>query len=266
LTVASRTVTVNQSPGCSFSISPSSLSVGAAGGNNTVQVETQQGCAWTASSGASWISITDGTSGTGRGAAQLTVAANVGPARNGSVTLAGQTVTVAQASGCTFTVSPLTQDLAGTGGSATASVTTVEGCTWNARSSADWLTVGTASGSGSAQVSFSAGANMTPPRTGSLTIAGRTVTVNQASVCAWSFVPPFHQFDANGGNGNVLVFVSGACSWTATTTFDWIHLTAGTSAVGGALLQFVVDPNPGAARTGFIALGGQNYEVREGGR
>jgi hypothetical protein len=74
-----------------------------------------------------------------------------------------------------------------------------------------------------------------------------------------------HELPASGGSGNVLVFVTGACSWTAVPNVPWIRITAGGSGVGGALLQFLVDANSGAARTGIIALGGEDYVVRQGG-
>src|SRR5205814_6063610 len=141
LTVAGRTVTVTQSPGCTFSINPASLNVGASGGTNTIQVQTAAECAWSSATGATWITVTSGTSVSGPGQAQLAVAANTGPARTGSVTLAGQTIHVAQASGCTYTVSPSTQDVAGTGGAGAASITTAAGCGWTAKAAVEWITV-----------------------------------------------------------------------------------------------------------------------------
>ena len=62
---------------CSYSISPSSQSLGYAAGSGSVTVATQGGCAWTATSNApSWITTT--SSGTGNGTATFTVAANTG--------------------------------------------------------------------------------------------------------------------------------------------------------------------------------------------
>ena len=51
--------------------------------------------AWTASSNASWLHTS--SSGTGNGLATFTFDANVGPARTGTLTIAGQTLTVTQA-------------------------------------------------------------------------------------------------------------------------------------------------------------------------
>jgi hypothetical protein len=60
-------------------------------------VTTTAGCAWTATSNASWITITNGASGTGTGTVMFTVAVNLGGSRTGTLTVAGQTATVQQA-------------------------------------------------------------------------------------------------------------------------------------------------------------------------
>ena len=46
-----------------------------------------------------------------------TVAANTAASRIGTLTIAGQTVTVTQAGACTFTVAPTTQNVSAAGGS-----------------------------------------------------------------------------------------------------------------------------------------------------
>ena len=266
LTVAGRTVTVTQSVGCNLSINPSSLSMGAQGGTGSIQVDGAPGCTWSATSSNAWITISGGAGGDGRGQVQIAVAANAGPARTGSIVVAGRTVTVAQASGCTYSVSPTTQDVSGFGGSSTAGVATASGCSWTATSGADWITLASSSGTGPGQVSFSVAPNVTPPRTGTLTVAGQIVTVNQASQCTWQFAPPYQEFDAGGGSGAILVLVSGACSWNAVSTTDWIGITSGSSGVSNGLVQFTVAPNTGSARVGIISIANQSYQVRQGGR
>jgi len=82
---------------CTYAISPTSASVPASGGSGTVSVTTQTGCSWTASSNASWITISSGASGSGNGSVAYSVAANTGAARTGTLTIAGQTFTVNQA-------------------------------------------------------------------------------------------------------------------------------------------------------------------------
>ena len=50
---------------CTYSISQTNASFSASGGTGSVSVTTQPGCTWTASSGASWLTITSGKNGTG---------------------------------------------------------------------------------------------------------------------------------------------------------------------------------------------------------
>ncbi len=264
LVVAGRTITVTQSLGCTYAIVPTNVSVGAQASNSSIQVQAAGGCAWSATSAVSWITIASGSSGNGSGQVQIAIAANSGAARSGTIVIAGHSFTVAQATGCTYSVQPLSQDVGGGGGNVVVSVITGPGCAWTASSTSDWISV-TSSEGDVAQATLTVKPNASPPRTGTVTIAGRTVTINQASLCLWSFAPPSHDLPASGGTGNVLVFVTGACSWTAVPNVSWIQITAGGSNTGGGLLQFIVSANTSASRTGTIAVGGENYIVRQAG-
>jgi Zn-dependent metalloprotease len=83
---------------CSFSISPTSASVAAAGSSGTVSVTATAGCSWSAISNATFITVTGGSSGTGNGTVSYSVAANTATTlRTGTITIAGQTFTVNQA-------------------------------------------------------------------------------------------------------------------------------------------------------------------------
>jgi len=269
LIVAGRTITVTQTfatSACTYAIAPSSLNVPASASGNAVQVEAGGGCAWTATSGVPWITIASGSSGSGRGQVQIAIAANEGTARSAAITIAGRSLTVAQANGCTYSVQPLSQRVNGEGGTVVVTITTGAGCPWSTSSSVDWITISSPSVGDVTQVTLTVMPNASAARTGSVTIAGQTVTITQPSLCRWLFAPPSHEFPASGGNGNVLVFVvGGACSWTAVPNVSWIQITAGGTATGGGLLQFVVPANSGPPRTGLIAIGDENYVVRQGG-
>jgi Zn-dependent metalloprotease len=82
---------------CTYSISPTSASYGSGGGTGSVTVTAGAGCGWTASSNATFVTITSGSSGSGSGTVNYSVASNAGAARNGTMTIAGQTFTVSQA-------------------------------------------------------------------------------------------------------------------------------------------------------------------------
>ncbi len=91
------------STNCSYSISPTNQSFAANGGTGSTNVTTQANCAWTATSNASWLTITSGASGNGSGTVGYSVAANTAATqRTGTLTVAGQTFTVTQAGSTAF--------------------------------------------------------------------------------------------------------------------------------------------------------------------
>jgi subtilisin family serine protease len=82
---------------CSYTLSQSTQTSGASGSSGSVNVTTQSGCAWNATSNAPWITITAGSSGIASGTVSYSVAPNQnGPARTGTITIAGQLFTVNQ--------------------------------------------------------------------------------------------------------------------------------------------------------------------------
>ena len=82
---------------CTYSISPTRATYTAPGGSGTINVTAAAGCTWTASTSTPWITIT-GASGSGTGTVTYTVAPYTGKPkkRNGTITVAGQTVTIQQ--------------------------------------------------------------------------------------------------------------------------------------------------------------------------
>ncbi len=83
---------------CTYSISPRVRYLSPNGVTGSISVTTQSGCAWTASSGASWVSITSGSSGTGSGTVMYSVTANTtASSRTEASSIAGLSFTVFQA-------------------------------------------------------------------------------------------------------------------------------------------------------------------------
>ena len=86
-----------ESSQCAQTISQASRSFASEGGTGSVNVTSTSGCAWTASSNASFIAVTSGGSGNGGGTVTYSVAANTSASpRTGTLTIAGQTFTVTQ--------------------------------------------------------------------------------------------------------------------------------------------------------------------------
>jgi hypothetical protein len=271
-------------PSCSFSLAPMSLSVGFAAATESVSVTAAGGCSWTASSQADWIGITSGSSGSGNGTVQFTIAQNPGTSpRTGTLTIAGQTVTVVQAAPpppapapapqCAFTLSTTTDSVGASAATRQLQVTaSAAGCAWTATSQADWIAITRgASGTGSDQVRFTVAANPSQtPRTGTLTIAGQTVTVTQAGQpppqCTYALSRTDVPAGPNGGEETVQVSTTSQCAWTATSQADWITITRGASGTGSDQVRFTVAANPSQTpRTGTLTIAGQTVTVTQQG-
>ena len=168
----------------SFALAPAAQSFAASGGSGAVTVTVAGACPWTASSNAPWLNITAGAAGNGAGTVNYSAGANTGPARTGTLSLAGQSFTVTQADGCVFAINPAAASFAVGGGNGTVNVTAGAGCAWTAVSNAPWLMInGGASGNGNGAVSYAVAANPSAARIGTLTITGQTLTVTQALNC-----------------------------------------------------------------------------------
>jgi hypothetical protein len=93
------TVTQAAAVVCTYSVAPSIRNYDAGEGNGTVTVGASSSeCGWTASSAASWITITSGASGMNSGTVYYSVAANTKTnSRSTTLTVAGKTFTISQA-------------------------------------------------------------------------------------------------------------------------------------------------------------------------
>ena len=90
-------LTLSNSAGCSYSMLPASQSFTHGGGAGAINITAPSGCEWTAISDSSWITLVTPASGSGNETIAYTVAANPGAAiRSGSITVSGQTHTIAQ--------------------------------------------------------------------------------------------------------------------------------------------------------------------------
>jgi sugar lactone lactonase YvrE len=89
---------IAQNQGCYYSSSPPAISAPASSSNGSVSVMAGSTCPWTASSTVNWITV-PGTTSVGSGSAGYSVASNPSLcARSGTLAVAGQGVSVSQAS------------------------------------------------------------------------------------------------------------------------------------------------------------------------
>jgi len=200
-------VTQAASP-CTFSVSPATVTIPAAGGNVNVEVTTLIGCGWSASSPVSWVRPSN-ISSTGTGEVSLAAESNASTSpRSTTVTIAGQSVSVTQAAtpaptpspsptptptpkpndpppppppSCTYSLDPVIRIFKGKGGGGTVKVTTTKGCAWTAVADVDWVEIkGDPSGTESHDVHYDVDRNRSGfGRSGSITIAGQTHLILQ---------------------------------------------------------------------------------------
>jgi hypothetical protein len=147
------------------------------------------------------------------------------------------------------------------------SVSTGTSCSWTAVSNVSWITISSgASGSGIGAVNYVVAANATTAvRTGTVTVAGQTVTFTQAAgSCTYTVTPTTVAAPANGNSSTISVTSNAGCSWTATSSVSWITITGGASGSGNGSVGFTVAANTGQTqRTGVVTVGGQAVSVTQ---
>jgi photosystem II stability/assembly factor-like uncharacterized protein len=167
---------------CTAAISTTTQYMTFNGGSASVEIASPSGCGWSVSSNASWITVASNTSGAGNAAVHYFVDPNPGPARTGTLTVAGQTLSVTQAAGgCAYSLSALNINAPAFGATGVLSITTAGGCAWTAVSNAAWINVtSSGSGSGNGAVGYTIAANTsTNSRSGTVTIAGQVFSITQ---------------------------------------------------------------------------------------
>jgi len=268
VTIGDQTFTVEQEAvACAIQLSAPGVSVGAEGGDGSVDVTTNlASCEWAAVSNDEWITVTGGASGTGAGTVLFAAAANDGEARSGSLTIGGATFSIDQAAvPCTYELSAPGVAVGAAGGDGSVDVTAnLASCEWTAAANDAWITVtGGASGSGAGAVTFTVAANDGEARAGTLTVAGLTFTVNQAAApCSYQLSEAAIAMPSAGGAASVDVTANlGSCAWTAVASVGWITVTGGASGAGAGTVSFTVAANLGEARNGTIAIAGQTFTV-----
>jgi Putative binding domain, N-terminal/Viral BACON domain len=278
---------------CRFSVTPSTVEVDAAGDQVSVNLTAPGGCTWRVRSDVSWVTRTAPDEGSGSATIRLTVAPNTGELRRGTVTIAGVTVQLRQSGPgdappppppaptpdppapapdpptptCSYTVSPTRVSAESSGEQAVVNVTAQNGCTWDASSSVAWIAVeGGGTGSGSARLVISGNAGAA--RTGSVTVAGKAVTVEQEAgrtACTYAIKPTY--YDAGRGPDDIRISVTApnGCAWTATSPARWVTVAQGRNGSGDGTVRLVVEANNGSERRADLTIAGITFRLRQYG-
>jgi hypothetical protein len=283
--LGSKSIEITQEPAtCRFELDRRSFELAGSDGTATVNVAAAAGCAWTAKAGASWITIVDGSQGSGAGRVRFRVSANpaTGP-RSGSLEVAGLRVDVRQAGTqsdgqpapgpspapeppCAYTLAPASADAGPGQTDGSVSAQTDAACRWTAVSDVPWLTLATGNATtGPGVVQYQAAANSgSSTRTGHITVGASVFTLRQAA-CSYSIDPASASYEAPGGTGGIAVQTQAPCAWSARTNDSWIELTAAGGTGDGRVGYEVKSNRRLAARTGTVTVAGQQFSVVQGG-
>jgi len=251
-------------PNCTFNVSPMTPTVPQAGGMLTINVTAEPGCDWKASSGSSFMKLVWGSAAYGNGTAGFSVTPHTGTSnRTGNLTVAGRSVSVTQLGPCTYTVAPTNPSIPASGGTYTVAVTTRDDCDWTSSvaTTATWLNItGGQSGKGNGTVTYTVAPNpSTSSRTGTMSIAGKTVSVKQAldiSSCTYSLDYTSRTLTWCGGERSVRVTTQGECPWTSSVNAPWLALGGTADRSGTGSLFYFLDRNTGPARNGTVTVAG----------
>jgi len=268
-----------------LSVSPTPQNVSGASGTATFQVSNAGGGAlsWTAASGDSWLTITNGFSGNGNGTITVSYSANPGTAeRTGSiiVTATGASgspkiAAIVQAAGGgtvpVLSLTPTSADVSALAGKTSFQVSNTGGGTmnWTASTSDPWLIIVSGeSGVNSGTITVSYGTNTgSAERVGSITVISPEATpgfkllmVKQAAPSGDTPIltsTPFVQdVSKNSGTTSFLISNSGSgtMKWTAKSNAAWLTIAAGNSGTDAGAISVNYEVNTGAARTGTLTV------------
>ena len=149
---------------------------------------------------------------------------------------------------CTYTLSTASLTVGSQGGPNSVTVTTAANCAWSAASDRGWMTItGGSTGTGSGVVSISLAPNPTESgRTGTLTVAGKSVAVTQdgAGLCAIDISPSSASYNKDSVTGTFAVSAAAHCGWTATSNASWVAVTSGSTGTGNGTVASLGGTKP----------------------
>jgi hypothetical protein len=258
-------------PTCTYGVSPTSISIDAAGGQRSVTVTTTQECAWNAASAADWITVASGPATSGNGSITLNIGRNSGSPRSGNIAVASQTVTIQQTAAvpdpCTYAIKPTNYDAGRGPDTITINVTAGAGCAWSTRTDANWVTVDAGStGSGNGTVRLLVQANDGTERSTTVIIAGQPFALHQEGSCSYKIKPNDYHAKRGADDVDIDVTTDPGCTWTASSTVNWVTVAEGATGTGKGTVRLLIQANDGPPRSVVLTIAGQPFELRQDGR
>ena len=229
------------------------------GGIGTVLVKAQTQSAWSTRSNSDWIRVTP-SSGKGEGIVTYTVAPfNEVTTRQGSFTVAGNTVEVFQY-GRRMKLEATSQSCDWHTHVIPITVNALAITEWTVTPNASWISVvDGGNGKGGDLVSIAIAENPSyKSRTGMVTIGTETFTVTQSgrTELAFTVSPEKSTASVSGANGIIAVSATPDLPWTASSQADWMTIYSSTaSGSGNGNVVYTVSPQTTLKeRTGTITV------------
>ncbi len=239
----------------------------------SVQLTVLSTCPWTVVNTNPWISILTATSGTGSYSNAYALLQNTNlTERTGNVVIAGQVLTIRQASvGCAISLSP-TNRPHGYGASSPTnliSVNTGAGCAWSLVNTNTWLTfTGVTNGTGSNSLNYIFGANpSSTQRVAVITVNEAFAVITQSGApCNPDLVPNSDTHTAAAEVGNVALSLPLGCAWSVVNTNPWVVSVSPLSGNGGTNITYTLATNLSPnTRTGTVMIAGLPYTITQDG-
>jgi len=280
VTIGTETFTVTQegrpTEALSFNVSPANSTASVGGANGTIAVTATPDLPWTATSAANWLTV---YAPTANGAGNGNVVYNASPNPTLSQRVGKINVTPEAASGMTAKSHTVTQPAAqaalslngyefeASGESCSVEVSVASIVQWSVEETLDWITVnGSTSRTGPGTVVLQAAANNTVyPRSGTVTIAGKTFHVSQKARGV-ELEYDTMLFGTDGGYESISIHPNGNSAWTAVASDPtWITIFQGDSGTGDGEILYIVAPyvGDGTARTGWITVGDKRVYITQ---
>ena len=133
-----------------------------------------------------------------------------------------------------------------------------------AASNVAWVKIASGQrGTGNGTVTLHVDAANGTPRSGTVTVAGQTVQIDQGTGCSYSIATDTVTVDAPGGDRQVPVSAPAGCTWIGESHATWIAIGTGSPGSGPGAVSFRVSPTDGPSRTGTLSVAGRTVVVTQ---
>jgi outer membrane protein assembly factor BamB len=90
-------------------------------------------------------------------------------------------------------------------------------------------------------------------------------TFLEGTACVTSLSQTSQNVSGSGGSGSFNVTAAGSCNWTAVPSDSFVTITSAANGTGNGTVSFSVSSNNGPPRSATIVVGGQVFNITQGG-